>query len=145
MPMKRLTPPAKARTYLDKRLALWKKAIINNLVMVGESVLRHARTHHKYKDQTGNLTSSIGYCILDNGRVVLQSTFEVAKGGGLGSSEGRKFLRGLVAKNSKGIVFIMVAGMPYSQYVEAMSLDVLDSAEQLAKRMIPEIMKALKF
>jgi hypothetical protein len=40
-------------------------------------VLRHARTHHKYKDQTGNLTSSIGYCILDNGRVIRQSTFEI--------------------------------------------------------------------
>ncbi len=145
MPIKRLTPQAKAKAYLDKRLVLWQKAIINNLIYVGESVLKHARTHHKYLDQTGNLTSSIGYCILDNGRVVYQSTFEVVKGGGLGSAEGRKFLRNLAARNSKGIVFIMVAGMPDSQYVEAMSLDVLDTAEQLAKRMIPEIMKALKF
>ena len=39
---------------------------------------------------------------------------------------------------------IMVAGMEYAAYVEAMSLDVLDSAEQAAKRLIPQIVKQLK-
>lgn len=121
-----------------------KAAMIDNLAYVGEEALKQARSGHKYKDQTGNLTSSIGYCILDNGKILFESKFETVLNGKQGSEEGRKFLHNLISQNSKGLVFIMVAGMPYAQYVEAMSLDVLDSAEMLAKKMIPKIMKGLK-
>ena len=37
----------------------------------------------------------------------------------------------------------MVAGMPYAKYVEAMNLDVFDSAEMLAEKMIPIIMNEI--
>ena len=144
MPIKRITPKGTAKAYLDKRLKMWQEAIINNLVYVGESALTQARNGHRYQDQTGNLTSSIGYAIVVNGRVFKQSTFEVVKDGKKGASDGKKFLQKLISQNSKGIVFIMVAGMPYAQYVEAMSLDVLDSAEVMSKKMLPNIFKALK-
>ena len=114
------------------------------MAYVGEEALKQARTGHRYKDQTGNLTSSIGYCILDEGRIVFESSFDTVLNGKQGSEDGRKFLQKLISQNSKGLVFIMVAGMPYAQYVEAMNLDVLDSAETLAKEMIPKIMKGLK-
>lgn len=123
---------------------MWQEAIINNLVYVGESALTQARNGHRYTDQTGNLTSSIGYAIVVNGRVFKKSAFEVVKDGKQGASAGNKFLQKLISQHSKGIVFIMVAGMPYAQYVEAMSLDVLDSAEVMAKKMLPQIFKALK-
>lgn len=121
-----------------------KSAMIESLAYVGEKALKQARTRHRYKDQTGNLTSSIGYCILDNGRVVFESDFASVLNGKEGSREGRDYLRKLISENSSGLVFIMVAGMPYAQYVEAMNLDVLESAEMLAKRMLPQILKRLK-
>lgn len=144
MPIKRITPKSAVKGFLNRKLELMKAAMIDNLAYVGEEALKQARSGHKYKDQTGNLTSSIGYCILDNGKILFESKFETVLNGKQGSEEGRKFLHNLISQNSKGLVFIMVAGMPYAQYVEAMSLDVLDSAEMLAKKMIPKIMKGLK-
>lgn len=144
MSVKRLTPKGHAKAFVDKQMALKRAAIIEAYRMVGEEALTIARTQHKYHRQTGNLTSSIGYCILDNGKVLSMSKFEVVGNGKKGSEEGRKFLRKLIRENSKGLVFIMVAGMSYASYVEAMSLDVLESAELLAKRMLPKMCKALK-
>lgn len=144
MPIKRITPKGAAKAYLDKQLAMWQQTIINNLVYVGESALKQAREGHRYKDQTGNLTSSIGYAIVVDGKVFKRSRFEVVNNGREGAANGSQFLQRIIARNSKGIVFIMVAGMPYAQYVEAMSLDVLDSAEVMAKKMLPNIFKALK-
>ena len=64
------------REFLNRKLELIKASMIESLVYVGESALRTAREGHKYKDQTGNLTSSIGYCILDEGRIVFESSFD---------------------------------------------------------------------
>ena len=144
MPIKRITPKGSAKASLDNQLKMWQQAIINNLVYVGESALKQAREGHRYKDQTGNLTSSIGYAIIVDGQVHKRSNFYYVLEGKRGANEGKKFLQKLISQNSKGIVFIMVAGMPYAQYVEAMSLDVLDSAEVMAKKMLPNIFKALK-
>ncbi len=130
--------------FFNERLERWRQAILNTLVYVGEEVLGIARNNHKYIDQTGNLTSSIGYAIVEDGKVYKQSSFAQVKEGTKGTSEGREFLQRLISENSSGIVFIMVAGMEYALYVEAMSLDVLDSAELAAKRLIPQIVKQLK-
>lgn len=144
MPISRITPKGAAEAYLYNQLELRQQAVINNLLYVGETALKQAREGHRYKDQTGNLTSSIGYAIAINGTLFKRSSFEVVKDGKQGAADGRKFLNKLIHQNPKGIVFIMVAGMPYAQYVEAMSLDVLESAEVMAKNMLPKIFKALK-
>lgn len=143
MTFRRITPKGQARAFVDKQMALKRKALINNYIMVGEKALEVARTQHKYKRRTGNLTSSIGYCIIDNGKVLTMSKFEVVGNGKDGAKEGRKFLRQLIKENSTGLVFIMVAGMKYAAYVEAMSLDVLESAELISRRMLPKMCKAL--
>lgn len=144
MTFKRLTPKGHAKRFVDNHMAMQRQAIINNYLYAGEEALRVARTQHKYKRRTGNLTSSIGYCILEDGKVIRMSGFEVVLNGSKGAAEGRKFLKGLIKENSKGLVFIMVAGMNYAGYVEAMSLDVLESAELLTKRLLPDLCKALK-
>ena len=144
MSVKRLTPKGHAKAFVDKHMALKRQVIINNYIDVGEAALEVARTKHRYSRQTGNLTSSTGYCILDNGKVLVMSTFEVVDNGKKGAEEGRKFLRKLISENSKGLVFIMVAGMSYANYVEAMNLNVLESAEMLSKKMLPKLCKALK-
>lgn len=146
MPTRQVTPKSELDAYIARRIQMVKAALIESLAFVGEEALRHARSSNRrrYEDQTGNLTSSIGYCILDNGRAVLSSDFASILNGREGSGEGRKYLNKLISENSSGIVFIMVAGMPYAQYVEAMNLDVLESTEMLVKRMVPEILKKLK-
>ena len=144
MSCKRLSPRGQSRDFVNGQMERKRQAIINNYIKAGEAAIKEARRNHKYTRQTGNLTSSIGYCILDNGKVLAMSKFEVVGNGKKGAEEGRKFLRKLIRENSKGLVFIMVAGMSYANYVEAMSLDVLESAEMLSKKMLPKLCKALK-
>ena len=94
--------------------------------------MKYARdpNRKRYTDQTGNLTSSIGYVVLWNGRVVRQSDFSPVQGngkkrsgaGGLsGTKKGREFLQKLISENSEGLVLIVVAGMPYAALISAES------------------------
>lgn len=122
----------------------FRQVALNNLIYVGELAVSESRQNHRYKDQTGNLTSSVGYCVLDNGKVVKESSFDIVKGGGEGAAKGREFLHSLISENSSGLVLIVVAGMKYAAYVEAKNLNVLDSAEQLAEHLLPQLFKQLK-
>ncbi len=145
MSCKRLSPRGQSRDFVNGQMERKRQAIINNYIKAGEAAIKEARRNHKYTRQTGNLTSSIGYCILDDGEVIFGSKFLPVDGAGdKGAQEGQKFLQKLIDENSTGLVFIMVAGMNYASYVEAMSLNVLESAEQLAKRMIPKLFKSFE-
>lgn len=144
MGIERTTPKGVEKKWLEQRMRLLKQSICERLMYVGESALTEARTNHIYKDQTGNLTSSIGYAIIDDGKIIRQSTFQQVKSGGEGVTKGKQYLTQIISQNSQGIVFIMVAGMNYASYVEAMNLNVLDSAEVMAKKMIPRILQSLK-
>ena len=143
MGIKRTTPDSVIMRHLREKQKRAKESIYLRLAYVGEAALTEARNNHKYKDQTGNLASSVGYAIIDNGRIIRQSTFQQVKNGSEGMAKGKQYLNQIISQNSRGIVFIMVAGMNYASYVEAMSLNVLDSAEVLAKKMIPIILKQL--
>ena len=85
-------------------------------------------------DRTGNLRSSIGCMMLENGRVISSSGFDSVSGpqggGSEGSTEGKRYIEELASKFPTGIVLIVVAGMDYAAYVEDMeNKDVLASAE----------------
>ena len=125
---------------LEEKARRVHQALIANLIYVGEEAVKEARQHHRYKDQTGNLTSSIGYCVVDDGRIVGESPFEAVVNGADGSTKGREFLHSLISAHSTGLVLIVVAGMQYAAYVEAKNLNVLDSAEQLVERELPELL-----
>lgn len=148
MPIKPNFTAADIRARMNRMLELRKKALIGQLFYIGEECLTQARSGHKYLNQTGNLCSSIGYCILDNGKIISEGEWKAVAGGKGDGEEGKKqgvaFLHDLAAKQTtKGIVFLMVAGMPYAQYVEAMSLDVLDTSEQMAQRKIKDMLNRL--
>ncbi len=130
--------------YLERKVSDLRRVLLNKLIYVGEAVATEARQRGRYLDQTGNLRSSIGYCILDDGVPVTFGGFKVVKDGRQGAQQGRKFLDSLISEHSTGLVLIVVAGMEYAQYVEAMNLNVLDSAEQLAERLVPQMIKSLK-
>ena len=145
MPIKNLTPEGAISEFIGQQVERVTSALIYNLCAVGEQVLNQARSTNSYKDQTGNLRSSIGYVVAVDGEVVQSSSFEVVKDGAGGSRDGKSYALALVKQFPKGIVLIVVAGMNYASYVSAKGYDVLDSSEVLAERLVPEILKQLGF
>ena len=156
MPIRQTIPTAALQASIDRRTNRLLQALVNVLCYAGEEVVKYARdpNRKRYTDQTGNLTSSIGYVVLWNGRVVRQSDFSPVQGngkkrsgaGGLsGTKKGREFLQKLISENSEGLVRIVVAGMPYAAYVEAMGYDVLDSAEIKAEEIVKRMLSKLRF
>ena len=148
MPIKPNFTQADIRARMNAMIENKKKGIIQQLFYIGEECLTQARSGHKYLNQTGNLCSSIGYCILDNGNIIHEGEWKSVAGGKGDGTEGAKqgvaFLHDLASKQpTKGIAFLMVAGMPYAQYVEAMSLDVLDTSEQMAQAKIKAMLNRL--
>lgn len=145
MAMKQLTPMPEVDAYLEEQIQRIEQQAIYNLSYVGERCLNEARSTNSYKDQTGNLRSSIGYVIAKDGKIVQTSDFTPIKGGNDGAKGGAAFARQLVKEFPDGIVLIVVAGMNYASYVSAKGYNVLDSAELLAEQLVPSIMKQLGF
>lgn len=143
MPIKRLTPPAEIDRYIAGRVEAIKEAIIRMMLYVGEQVLNAARMTNSYKDQTGNLRSSIGYVVAIDGEIVQMSSFDTVKEGRDGSRGGKEYAIQLVRDFPKGIVLIVVAGMNYASYVSAKGYDVLDSSELLADKLVPQMLQQL--
>lgn len=144
MPIRQITPKADVEAYLQEQLAKREKSIIKTLNFVGITCINEARTNGDYIDQTGNLRSSIGYAIIQNGVVVNQSRFEQVKDGREGKKEGAELLSDLIGRNTQGIVLIVVAGMNYAAYVET-NRNVITSAELLAEDLVPKLLRQLGF
>ena len=145
MPIKRLTPTTEIDRYIAGRVEAIKKALVYNLCAVGEQVLNAARLTNSYKDQTGNLRSSIGYVVAVDGEIVQMSSFDTVKEGREGSRGGKEYAMQLVRDFPQGIVLIVVAGMNYASYVSAKGYDVLDSSELLADKLVPQMLGKLGF
>ena len=144
MPFKQITPQADVEDYLKDQLAKREKSIIRTLNFVGITCINEARTNGDYMDQTGNLRSSIGYAIIQNGVVVNKSRFEQVKDGKDGKKEGAELLSDLISRNTHGIVLVVVAGMNYAAYVET-NRNVITSAELLAEDLVPKLLRQLGF
>lgn len=145
MPIKRITPPAQIDRFIEAKVERLKTALVYNLCAIGEQVLNAARLTNSYKDQTGNLRSSIGYVVAVDGEIVQMSSFDVVKEGGEGAKGGKAYAMQLVRDFPKGIVLIVVAGMNYASYVSAKGYDVLDSSELLADKLVPQMLGKLGF
>ena len=147
MPITSNLKPADIRTMINDRIERKKQALFVRLFYIAEECLNNARESHKYKVQTGNLTSSINYCIIDNGEIVKTGEWKATPGtenGKAGMEKGMEYLRQMAdAQPQDGITFLMVAGMPYARYVEAMSLDVLETSEDMAARKIKVMIQKL--
>ena len=75
------------------------------LMRVGEECVNYARVNGGYLDQTGNLRSSIGYVVMDNGKIISQSGFKKVKEGTFGATSGREFLQEILSKHGKWNLF----------------------------------------
>lgn len=96
-------------------------------------------------DRTGNLRSSIGYSVLDHGKKVIESAFDIVGQGAEGASKGRQAINDLTTKYSEVYALLVVAGMEYADFVEAIEgKDVLESTRLWANGVIGKrIEKAL--
>lgn len=143
MGIKLKTPQQAIERMVEDKAKFIKRAIINALSMVGEECIRIARTQGNYTDQTGNLRSSIGYMIVQDGREVSQMGFEQVKGGSEGVKVGKQAVKEVAKEFPEHSVLIVVAGMKYSVYVERRGYDVLTSgrlhAKTEAKRILEDI------
>ena len=91
-------------------------------------VVEDAKGVSTYKDQTGNLRSSIGYVIMQDGKE-LANNFEAIPGpkgsGAEGAAKGLQLAHESAQSFPGSIVGVVVAGESYAVYVEARGLDVL--------------------
>lgn len=140
MGIRRETTDRALAAYLSREFARRERAILHVLGYVGEQCLRAARLSDGYMDQTGNLRSSVGYMVLQHGRVVGRGA-GMSGGGAGGVRAGEGFLRELAGRFPVGFALVFVAGMGYAVYVSATGRDVLDSAELLAARLVPRLLR----
>ena len=146
MPIKQLTPKEEIERYVDEQVSRLRQAIVRNLAYVGEQCLNVARSTNSYKDQTGNLRSSIGYVIVENGRIIKASDFAPSDKGTdkiTGQKEGKAYAKKLAALFPSGLTLLIVAGMNYAAYVSAKGYDVLDSSELKADILTEKLLKQL--
>ena len=143
MPIRQTTTAEQIDAYIAQRVNAVQNAILYRMSYIGEQVLNAARSTNSYKDQTGNLRSSIGYVIVKDGSVVRASSFEQVKNGSDGTSKGRSYAESLAARYKNGIALIVVAGMNYAAYVKKRGYDVIDSSELLAEQLVPQMLREL--
>ncbi|MDE5807685.1 MAG: hypothetical protein K2H76_06160 [Muribaculaceae bacterium] len=122
--------------------------IVRAFSYLGEQCVRPVRDRagdESWFDQTGNLRSSIGYAVYEEGKILIESAFNQVKKGAQGANEGRKLIEELASKYAQTYALVVVAGMEYSEYVEAMKgKDVLASTELWAKGKMNECLEKAK-
>ena len=131
-------------SYVIKQQQNAKEAAITALNYVGLECVKEARQNGKYTDRTGNLRSSIGYAILEDGKPIQKSGFERVKATAAeAQGQSEALITRLAATYNTGLVLVVVSGMDYAAYVEARGYNVLNSAETLAKTLVPQMLKQL--
>ena len=121
-----------------------ERAILKRLKEIGEEAINTARTSRRYLDQTGNLTSSIGYVILRRGSIVNKAGFDKVKKGDEGVRQGESLATSLAKDYPHDFALIVVAGMDYAAYVEAKGLGGMTAAELQSKASIEQFVKRFK-
>lgn len=115
----------------------------------GEKFIEVARGSDSYKDQTGNLRSSIGYVIAKDGEIVKENFKESDKGTDrtTGKYKGRRIAEEISLSYSGGYVLVGVAGMEYAAAVEARGYEVVSGAntqcENYLKATLKDIFKKM--
>lgn len=128
--------------------------ILEMLHRIGQEAVTAARNVPEnvgFKDQTGNLRSSIGYVIFKDG-VEIESFFNQVKDGTEGVKTGKKLADDIGKEHTEGYTLVVVAGMNYAIYVESKGRDVLTTGELTAKKglvkqqadMVKNVQEAIK-
>lgn len=135
------------RALLNRKEEL-ERLLIKRFTMIGENCVKIARESGTYNDITGNLRSSIGYVVLQDGKPVVNGAskqYSGTKGNGeAGPAAAEALLTQLQAKFPWGIVLIVCAGMNYAAYVENVRhKDVLTTAELKAESLLKQLLSGI--
>ena len=117
-----------------------EQATIYMLKYLGENLVKYAKDKHNYTDQTGNLTNSIGYVVVQNSKPI---HFGGLNQPGDGANAGLEVAMKMAAKAPGSFSLIIVAGMNYAAYVEAKGYNVILPAELKAKTDFPAAINKL--
>ena len=125
-----------------------ERLTIRALSYLGEQCVIRVRDRggdKSWYDQSGNLRSSVGYVIAHNGSIIQYSDFNQVKKGSQGVKVGKDLAEELARRYSNDYALVIVAGMNYAEYVEAMdNKDVLASTELWAIDQVPKMLEKLK-
>lgn len=139
MGIEQRTPQAAINAYLEQVGEIMMQEIDNALMKLGEECVLRIRDRgpESWIDQTGNLRSSIGYAVYDHAEEVVTSAFPVVREGSEGARIGAEYVRSLAQKYANTYALVVVAGMSYAEYVEAIKeKDVLASTKLWAEKQI---------
>lgn len=132
------------RNDVEGSILEYKSQVINTMMYIGEKVVETARNMGSYNDITGNLRSSIGYTILEDGKPIKLFSLKIVKNGDEGARKAEELLNSMKYKYPSGIVLIICAGMEYGYHVEVVHhRDVLTSAELEMVRLSDKLIKSI--
>lgn len=111
----------------------------------GEKFIQVARRIGSYKDQTGNLRSSVGYVIAKDGEVIKENFKESNKGTDktTGKYKGHRLAEEISLSYTGGYVLVGVAGMEYAAAVEAKGYDVVTGANAQCEKYLRDTLKSI--
>lgn len=142
------TKMSEVDSYLKAEAERIQMLTMRALSYLGEQCIKVARDRApelSWIDQTGNLRSSIGYIITHNGNIVQYSDFKQVKQGSEGTKVGKDFALEIAKQFANEYVLVVVAGMNYAEYVEAIdNKDVLATPELFANKELPKMLERLK-
>lgn len=102
------------------------------LIRIGETFVNDAKSIATYKDRTGNLRASIGYILINNGKIQNQNISGSKKDG---KAAALSFASILKSEYPNGLILVGFAGMQYAAAVEAKNFDVISGSAPTAAMM----------
>lgn len=131
-----------------KMMSIVREELIRTFSYLGEECVSRIRTRDQSEswiDRTGNLRSSIGYSVVEQGKQRIQSAFSIVREGTEGANEGKRLLEELSKKYADTYALVVVAGMNYADEVEARdNKDVLASTELYAREKMDKYLAETK-
>lgn len=115
-----ITDKASVARFFDQALDIMARQMKIHLQLLGEHCVNRIRKKHKndWTDRTGNLRSSIGHAVYEQGKTVFQGKFESIKEGATGSAKGRALIQDLAKEYANVYALVVLAGMNYASFVE---------------------------
>lgn len=133
--------------FIASEIVALDKRTMDMLIYVGEAATTEARRHHSYKDQTGNLSSSMGYAIKNTTGKTSVGKFKKlkpeSKDGPIKGKELAEAKLKNVKTDPKAYTLVIVAGMHYAKKVSA-RYNVLQSSQRVAKDLLTRYTQAIR-
>lgn len=133
---------------IDGDTTEWFDELLEDYRTAGRQFVERARSrtkqaHGSFGNITWNLRSSIGYLLLNNGKVI-ESYFPTLQNAPEGSVTGDEYAREISdqVNEGEGVLLVCVAGMEYAAFVERKGYDVISVSSEKFETEIKELLAA---